>query len=102
MITKFSLLLQTFDECLEAALQCENTSLDTAECSTLRDALEWRFRFSQLGSLQLVATEEGEPDGKTTVMLVEETVSKLRVHFTWLSKWTFPKLLFLLQQDITL
>jgi hypothetical protein len=79
-------------------LKSKDTSLDAAQCSSLYEALEWRFRLSQLGDLQLVCTNR-KKKGLRTGNLIEEAVSKLSVHYRWLSKWTVPSLQLVLNTD---
>lgn len=98
VITKFSPLIRQFDECFEAALKSKDTSLDAAQCSSLYEALEWRFRLSELGDLQLVCTDR-KKKGSRTRNLIEAAVSKLSVHYRWLSKWTVPSLQLILNTD---
>jgi hypothetical protein len=98
VVTKFSPLMRQFDDCFEAALKSLNTWLDVAQCGSLYEALGWRFRLSELGDLQLVCTE-GKKKGMRTRNLIEEAVSKLSVHYKWLSKWTVPKLQLILNSD---
>ncbi|PNF40944.1 hypothetical protein B7P43_G08850, partial [Cryptotermes secundus] len=81
-----------------AALKSEDTSLDVAQCNRLYEALEWRFRLSELGDLQLVCTDR-KKKGLRTRNLIEEAVSKLSVHYRWLSKWTVPSLQLVLKTD---
>jgi hypothetical protein len=90
--------MRQFDDCLEAALKSVNTSLDIDQFSSLYEALGWRFRLFELGHLQLVSIE-GKKGGRRTRHLIEEAVSKLSVHYNWLSKWTIPKLQQIVESD---
>lgn len=78
-----------------------DTSLDIDQFSSLYDAVGWRFRLFELGDLQLVSTE-GKEGGRRTRELIEEAVSKLSVHYKWLSKWTVPKLRLIVESDESL
>ncbi|KAJ9581376.1 hypothetical protein L9F63_023452, partial [Diploptera punctata] len=64
VITRFSQLLLTFDECLEATLKCDDVELDTAQCSALQDSLEWRFRTLKTSAM---ARTTGEMKTKISV-----------------------------------
>jgi hypothetical protein len=98
VITKFAPLICQFDQCFEAALKSKNTSLDAAQCSSLYEVLQWRFRLSELGDSQLVCTNSKKKRFRTR-NLIEEAVSKLSVHYRWLSKWTVPSLQLILNTD---
>jgi hypothetical protein len=79
-------------------MKSENTSLDAAQSSGLYEVLGWRFRFSQLGELQLVHTDKKEK-GMRTENLIEEAVATLSVHYRWFSKWTVSALQLMLNSD---
>jgi hypothetical protein len=98
VITKFVPLTRQFDDCLEAALTSVTSSLDNDQCSGLHDALGWRLRLSGLGNLQLVSSDS-KKQGKKMRNLINEAVSKLSVHYRWLTKWTVPKLLSVIDSD---
>jgi hypothetical protein len=82
-------------------MKSENTLLNAAQSSSLYEVLEWRFRLSELGDLQLVRANRKE-EGTRTGNLIEEAVSKLSVHYRWLFKWTLPTLQRILNSDETL
>jgi hypothetical protein len=79
-------------------MKSTNAPLVAAQSRSLREALEWRFRLSELGDLQLVPADKREK-GMRTRNLIEEAMSKLSVHYRWLSKWTLPTLQLLLSSD---
>lgn len=74
------------------------TSLDLDQFSGLYEALGWRFRFFEIGHLQLVSSEK-KKGRRRTGQLIEEAVSTLSVHYNWLLKWTVPKLQLLMESD---
>lgn len=98
VVTKFTPLIHQFDNCLEAVLKSEKTSLNVAQFGSFYEVLAWRFRFSGLGEMQLISSERQE-SGRKSGNLVEEVVSKLSVHYNWLKKWTIPELQRLLDED---